>query len=367
MRRLLVFMLSIMLLLPGVANADVLGVEIDDNTVLVDLTHTTGVDKKVDALIKDLRNHPSVTTVDLTNVPLSTANKATLAEACPQVTFLWTVKIGNTVASTGDTVLDLDTPYGEAKLSEIARALRALPSIRQVIMYKYRPSQSGMENYLLNVFPNVQFDWTLHWLICNGRAVYLKSTDTAFSTLKGRKDPRYTSKEIWSRLQHFPDLLAIDVGHNNVSDLSFLANFPKLRRLIVIDSKTSVKDISPLRELKDLEYIELFMQEITDLSPLADHDQLMDLNLCDNDITDLSPLYSCTKLKRLWIASNPNLTIAEVEAFQAVMPECEIVYDLPPRDFTGGTWRLHPHYDILVKSFQDNTYYPFEDSEPINH
>ncbi len=365
MRKLFILTLALLLLMGCTAHADVLGVAVDEGADFVDLTHVKGMNEKVNTLLRDLEKHPSVTTVDLRGVYLSTSNKATLAESCPGVTFLWTVELGNAAVTTGDTVLDLDTPRGEVKLSEIARTLRAVPSIERVIMHKYRPSLGGMRDYLLEVFPDVQFDWTLYWWICNGRAIYLKSTDTAFSTMKGRQDPRYTASEIWSRLQYFPDLLAIDVGHNNVSDLTFLTNFPKLRRLIVIDSKNPVKDLSPLAELMDLEYVELFMQEITDLSPLANHTNLMDLNLCTNNITDLTPLYSCTNLKRLWIAFNPNLTMEEIEAFQAAMPECEVVYDLPPRDDTGGTWRLHPHYDILVKSFEDNTYYPFEDSAPL--
>ncbi len=362
MRKLLPLLL-LLLLLPLCAQADILGKDVPEDATAIDLTSVKKMDGRVNALISDLAAHPAVTTVDLTGVSLTTKNKALLAESCPGVTFLWTVKLGNGTYSSADTVMDLDTPRGESKLSEIALALRALPNIERVTMYKYRPSLNGMADYLLNVFPDVQFDWTLNWLICDGRRVLLKSTATAFSTAKGRQDPRYTSAQIWERLQYFPDLLAIDVGHNNVSDLSFLTNFPKLRRLIVIDSKQPVTDISALADLKDLEYVELFMQNITDLSPLADHTALMDLNLCHNNVTDLTPLYSCTNLKRLWISYNPGLTQEEIAAFQAALPDCQV--ETVERESTGAGWRVHPHYDVLIQSFEDNTYYPFEDSAPL--
>ncbi len=365
MRKLL-FLLVVLLALPVLAHADILGVPVPEGADTIDLTGVTRLDNNINKLISDLENHPEITTVDLRSVNFSTRNKVNLVEACPHMTFLWNVKLGNGTYSTSDTVMDLDTPYGESKLSEIALALRALPNIDHVVMYKYRPSLNGMADYLINVFPDVQFDWTLDWLICSGRRVRLPSTATAFSTMKGRKDPRYKAHEIWERLQYFPDLLAIDVGHNNVSDLSFLTNFPNLRRLIVIDSLQPVTDISPLAELKHLEYVELFMQNITDLTPLANHTELLDLNLATNDITDLTPLHSCTNLKRLWISSNPNLSQEEIDAFKAAVPGCEVVADLPKGDETGGGWREHPHYDILVESFENNTYYPFADSVSLN-
>lgn len=361
MRKLLI-LLTLLLLLPLTASADVLGVEVPDGAATLDLTGLKKADSKVKTLISDLQAHPQIKTVDLTDVSLSTANKVKLAQACPDIHFIWTVKIGNAVISSEDTVMDLDTPKGEAKLSAIAQALDALPNIEQVLMYKYRPSLKGMANYLLNKYPEVDFGWTLDWIICDGRRVRLRSDASSFSTAKGRQDPRYTAQQIWERLQYFPDLLAIDVGHNNVTDLSFLANFPKLRRLIVIDSKKPVTDISVLAQLPDLEYIELFMQDITDISPLANHEKLLDLNLATNNVTDLSPLYSCPNLQRLWISSNPNLTLEEIEAFQHQVPGCQVIHDLPKGDETGGDWREHPHYDVIIQSFKDNVYYPFHDS-----
>ena len=362
MRKLLI-LLALLLFLPLTASADVLGVEVPDGATALDLTGLKKADSKVTTLISDLQAHPQIETVDLTDVNLSTANKGKLVAACPDIHFIWTVKVGNAVISSEDTVMDLDAPKGEAKLSQIAQALDALPNVEQVLMYKYRPSLKGMADYLLDKYPEVDFGWTLDWLICNGRRVRLRSDATAFSTLKGRQDPRYTAPQIWERLQHFPHLLAIDVGHNNVSDLSFLANFPGLRRLICIDSKKHVTDISVLAQLPDLEYIELFMQDITDISALANHENLLDLNLCHNNITDLTPLYSCPNLERLWISCNPNLTQEEIDALQAVLPDC--VIETESYESTGAGWREHERYPILVESFETNVYIPFAESAPV--
>ena len=192
---------------------------------------------------------------------------------------------------------------------------------------------------------------------------------TAFSTLKGRQEPRYTAEDVAGPLQEYcPGLLALDLGHNDVSDLRFLKAWPKLRRLIIVDSKTPITDISPLAELEDLEYVELFMQNITDLSPLAGKTHLMDLNLAHNDISDLKPLYGCTGLKRLWISYNRRLTQEEIDAFRAAVPECQVV--VGEWSSTGRGWRETaqgpvPHYEILMESFRTGEYIPFAESAPL--
>ena len=192
---------------------------------------------------------------------------------------------------------------------------------------------------------------------------------TAFSTLKGRQDPRYTAEDVEGPLAEYcPDLLALDLGHNDVSDLTFLKHWPKLRRLIVVDSKTPITDISPLAELDDLEYVELFLQNITDISPLAGKTNLIDLNLAHNNISDLTPLYSCTGLKRLWIAYN-HVSDEQIKAFKEAVPDCHV--ESKEWSSTGMGWRqveknrYVPHYDILMQSFRSGEYIPFEDSAPL--
>lgn len=360
MRKLLALLLILVMLPVLPAQADVLGVKVKEGQTTLDLSGMKKVDSRIEIFIKELKQYPQLTKVDLTNVALSTKNQVTLVKTFPDIHFVWTVDLGNAVISSEDTVMDLDTPRGEVKLSQIAQALDALPNIEKVIMNKYSPSLDALDKYLLTPYPDVEFEWTLNWLICSGRRVKLRSDATAFSTGKGRQDPRYTAGQIWERLQYFPDLLAIDVGHNNVSDLSFLTNFPGLKRLICVDSQRHVTDLTPLKDLKELEYIELFMQDITDLSPLADHTKLLDLNLCHNNITDLSPLYSCTALERLHISYNPNLTDEEVAKLQEKLPNC--VIETETYQSTGAGWREHPRYFVLIKSFEDNTYYPFESS-----
>ena len=365
MRRLMMLLAALLVLaLPALAEGPtVLGVSVPQGATSLDLTSLPQVGRAQAAeLAAALAAMPEVTEVDLRGVAVNRDGQAELLAACPGVHFRWEVTVAG-VAVDGDiTELDLDSLGISLKteLSEIRKAIACLPRLERVTMYRFLFAKNQVERLLAD-YPQIDFAWSIHWIICDGRVVDLRTDATAFSTLKGRQDPRYTAKQLMEYLQYTPDLLAIDVGHNNVSDLSFLAHWPNLRRLICIDSKVPVTDISVLAELPHLEYVELFMQGITDISPLANHTELLDLNLCHNNITDFSPLYSCTNLERLYISYNPGLSDEAIAALQEALPNCHIETEV--YGSTDAGWREHPRYDIMYQSFQDNVYYPFEDAE----
>ena len=158
-------------------------------------------------------------------------------------------------------------------------------------------------------------------------------------------------------LKYCTQLEAIDLGHNNVSDLSFLTQWPHLKILIIIDSQKPVTDLSPLAELNELEYVELFMQGITDLTPLANKPKLLDLNLCHNSVTNLTPLYSDTSLERLWISYNKGLSDEQVAAFKEAVPGCQV--ETVEYQSTGAGWREHDRYFVIKDVFETRVYRPF--------
>lgn len=359
MRKLLLWLLPL-LMLAMPAMADVLDMPVEEGATVVDLngSFTKLTDKQITKLIGDLAGYPEITRVEMAEVSVTTNQMKRLMKEHPQVDFHWTATINGAKIDSDATVVNFDElVLSSTKLSAMRTVLDVLPKVEEVFMYKFTFSFGTMEN-LLESYPHIHFNWKIHWWICDGRMVDMRTDATAFSTMKGRQEPRLTAAQIMEKLKYTPNLLAFDAGHNNVNDLSFLRNWPGLRWLIVVDSKKPITDISVLAELPDLEYVELFMQDITDISALANHTKLLDLNLCDNNITDLSPLYSCVNLERLHIADNPNLTQEELDKLQEALPNC--VINATTEDYTGDGWREHPRYEILRKGFQEYTYYPFD-------
>ena len=296
---------------------------------------------------------PDGTHVNMRGVRMELADRAALVQEFPTLIFHGDVNFANMVVSTEETELDLDAlSQKKLSLSKLRNALICLPNVRRVRMYNQSYSVKEVEALMAD-FPNITFEWTVRF------GKYGVRTDvTAFSTLKGRQKPRYTLKDL-EPLKYCKDLLALDFGHQSVSDLSFLTQWPHLKVLIVVDSAKHITDLTPLAQLTELEYVELFMQNITDLTPLANHTHLVDLNLCHNHISDLTPLYSCTSLKRLWISYNEELSMEQIEAFQKALPDCQVEYQV--YSSTGAGWRKHSHYDTIKTLFETRVYQPFSD------
>ena len=162
---------------------------------------------------------------------------------------------------------------------------------------------------------------------------------------------RLTSQMV-SGLQYCTDLIALDLGHNGIDDLTWLEPLQNLQLLILADNR--MKDITPLASLKKLKYVELFMNPIRDISPLGELKELLDVNLCITKAEDLSPLLRCTKLERIWIGHQTQAYCTK-ESLQAVLeafPDAE--YDLLSVSCTNRGWREHPRFFAYQEMFQTN-------------
>ncbi|HWR61966.1 MAG TPA: leucine-rich repeat domain-containing protein [Clostridia bacterium] len=92
-----------------------------------------------------------------------------------------------------------------------------------------------------------------------------------------------------SGLEYFSNLVELNLGFNNIADLTPLSQLQKLESLYVY-SNNSVSDISPLGNLTNLSVLNLQYNQIKDISPLAGLENLTVLLLKGNAVTDYSPL-----------------------------------------------------------------------------
>ena len=255
------------------------------------------------------------------------------------------------------TYLDLGEKF--RRLSEVEQILDGYPNLEKVDMFGTPVGWKSVEE-LEARYPGVEFGWTLK---IGDHEV--RTDATAFSTLHLTNSKTHGTKEI-SLFRYCRKLKALDFGHNGCDDISFLEELTDLRVLIIAINR--VTDISPLAKLQKLEYLEIFNNYITDLSPLTGLTHLMDLNISYNNIQDLTPLYQMPWLKRLWMYRCTNRNSADylpeetIEELKKHLPDTEINYKSMP---TAGTWREHPHFDVIHAMFRSpDGYAPFEDSFP---
>lgn len=232
--------------------------------------------------------------------------------------------------------------------------LDQLPNLRRVDMYATHTFKKQAAR-LSERYPQIEFGWTLYF----GDHT-IRSDQTVFSTKHDSIMRRHTTEEL-EVLRYCRALRALDLGHNDLTDISFLAELTDLRLLILADNR--IEDLSPLKGLERLEYIELFDNRVASAAPLAGLPRLMDLNIAQNRLESTAPLCGMTQLKRLWMhaccGGEAVIAEADIQALRAALPGAQI--DTASLGTDGG-WREHPHYDVLFQMFKGKDYLPFEDS-----
>ena len=248
--------------------------------------------------------------------------------------------------------MNLDTVSGAVSTDDLECMIAFMPNLKKITAKWHAELNNDKMIPLVEKYPEVTFVWALR---INKYKIY---TDvTAFSTMSTDSDARYLKSRDCELFRYLPNLRALDLGHQDITDISFVRYMPELRILILADN--NIKDITPIGELKHLEYLELFMNYyITDLSPLANCTELKDLNLSYLKFTSLQPLEACTKLERLWDAG-AKVSAEEREAFRASHPDCEVLFR-PRGSSTYGTWRSHPRYAQYRKMFETGVWKEFE-------
>ena len=139
-------------------------------------------------------------------------------------------------------------------------------------------------------------------------------------------------EEAWEKYGVFLDtasdrklVMELSLADKGIADLTLPAKLTSLTKLDLY--KNQITNLTPLTMLVRLEELGLGSNQITDLTPLAGITKLKELRLYLNDITDLTPLAGLKKLERLNLEDNPNLTKAEIEKLNKLLPKCKITHN----------------------------------------
>ena len=254
--------------------------------------------------------------------------------------------------------------FGDCKVqkwSDVDAFLAQLPRLKACDMYASPIGKEDAER-LHAAFPDVEFGWTLRIGRLKGDIHYVRTDATAFSTAHNHYSFGHDSSDL-AVLRFCKNMKALDIGHNRVDDISWLAEMPQLKILIIAINE--IRDLSPLAGLTELEYLEMFNNYVKDISALSGMTKLLDLNITYNNIADYSPVYGLKQLERLWVynsrsrGSYKGIPAEELKRLQQELPNTEINNTNDP---TTGTWRLHPRFYIMHDVFHESKVYrPFEE------
>lgn len=213
-------------------------------------------------------------------------------------------------------------------IKEIEAAMAYFPKAETLLMLGSVLDNDAMADFRQRHAEEYKVVWTVQ---CGKIAT---RTDATFF-MPVKYHVYYLNSAEAANLRYCPEMIAVDIGHMSVSDVSFVEYMPNLRYLIL--AHTAVRDIEPLRSCKNLVFLELDHTGVLDFSPLLDCPALEDLNI-GKTWNDVAPLKKMTWLKNLWMVFRPNSAPEMVEA----LPNTRVVYGGSATVDSG--WRDLPNY-----------------------
>lgn len=245
------------------------------------------------------------------------------SEQLPNCDFTWTVDIGDFIVSNKDTQLN----FNRTVISDIAALdkdfenLKYLPNLTYIDMCGCGVSNKQMAAWRTK-YPQCKFVWEISFHT-SSRDWTVRTDIQVFSTLLYARYQGGNQNTYMDLFLYCTDLVALDLGHNNIHDISALTNLKKLQAIILTDNP--ITDISALGELPELVYVELNKTPVSDLTPLQKCTKLKQLDICNSSVRRLTPLYECPSLENVLFVYNPT-TMEVINAFKKALPNTEICY-----------------------------------------
>ncbi len=263
-----------------------------------------------------------------------------LSRLLPHCRIVWEYELDGQKISSEEESLVLSSAQG------LEEALLYLPGLKSVDMLNCDVSVEQMDAWSA-LRPDIDFLW---WVSFGTWRV--RSDITCFSTLRTSSNHRYTEEELYPLLRYCTKLRALDLGHNDLCDISLIGNMKELQVLILADNRR-LTDISPLAGLKELHYLEMFLcYDITDFSALYELEKMQDLNLsyCRN-LDDIGFIDNMPDFSMGWFRST-KVTRTQRDYYHQLMPETTILIGSPadPSSVYGG-WRSTERNGCIRKAF----------------
>ncbi len=280
--------------------------------------------------------------ITLTNMQCTAEDFTRMKEIAPDVTFHYAFsleKAGLPEITVDETTEELDISNMEVTdVNAMKDYMLMLPKLTNLTMCDCGLTNEEME-ILRDALPETKVVWMLHM------QDYSMRTDViAYSTLvMWTPVPNPITSEDAEQFKYCTELRALDLGHQAISDLSWLQYLPELRLLILADNQ--VTDLTYVGTLKELRYAEFFGNYgITTWEPLRNCTKMEELNIgFVAQPKDFSFLEAMPNMKHFW-AIGCVYTAEQDTQIRSLIPEgcdycCVAKKPEDAQQPTGSGWR----------------------------
>src|SRR5256885_2235943 len=112
-------------------------------------------------------------------------------------------------------------------------------------------------------------------------------------------------------------------GNSRIADLEPLRKFEKLK--VIIASKTSIQDLSAIREHREISYLNISETQVGDLSALSQFTKLKILKADRCKIQSIDPLRKIASLEKLYV-DETGINDINAQEFLQANPKCLLIY-----------------------------------------
>lgn len=286
-----------------------------------------------------LRFLPDMKQLHLVKPMASAENLVQLRQTRPDVKITWAQELCGKVFTTEDVEIDLSEATIKS-VEQVEQGMAYFPDAEQVFL-----GDCGLDNEEIAAYrERAREDYKVVWIVYCSEKLPTRTDATSF--MPSRDGVGYFKDEWSYNLRYCEDMIAIDVGHMGVKDISFVAYMPNLKYLIL--AHTEVSDITPISNCKNLIFLELDWSPISDYTPLLGCTALEDLNIGKYG-ADVTPICQMTWLKNVWCVFRPGAAAKIAQA----LPDTHVVGSGNATVSSG--WRNLPNYYAMRDAL--NMYY----------
>lgn len=257
--------------------------------------------------------------------------------------------------------LDISNYQIQEDVETFSKELDMFPILTKLVMCDCGYTNDDMD-YLIEQHPDIKFVWKLHF----ENRWSCRTDAKAFSTLQDKGYTITLNNDDAAQFKYCTEMQMLDIGHNRVTDLTFLKNLPDLRILILHANYDrlnggKLRDISYLKYCPKLTYLEIFKSDVTDLSVLQYLPYLRDLYASNTPISDITFLMNMPSIKKLYI-EDTKISVEDYHRLMERYPEANIKYYGHETVHENG-WRLGDDYRGMRYTLRNNELAPVYEGE----
>ena len=193
-----------------------------------------------------------------------------LHEMRPSIEMTWNYEFQGKVYPSDTTELKV------TDLTGLEDAIRYLPEVNYIDLIESDATVEDLDRFDA-IRPGIFYYWSF---VFNN--ILMRTDILVYSSLRNPHlgDHRFTNEELYPMLKYCKRLRALDLGHNDLTDLTLIGELSDLEVLILGDNPNLV-DASPMGKLTKLHYLEFFMEpNVEDFSWLNNLVNMESLELC---------------------------------------------------------------------------------------